>query len=165
MDGIIDELMFKIKEHLFLLRKELDVKMGMYFNSKPVEKIQSALRGLTKSLEERFLELRHEEIEDAKFFIEVYGVKKLVNDTYTQRQNFEKEILIAYAKIKEEMFMDYPKFNALVKAKEYEYCEIIKAQKTEIAVLREKLSEISGGHDKLVEEHKQLTYEYNRTVN
>jgi hypothetical protein len=51
MDGIIDELMFKIKEHLFLLRKELDVKMGMYFNSKPVEKIQSALRGLNKSLE------------------------------------------------------------------------------------------------------------------
>lgn len=61
--------------------------------------------------------------------------------------------------------MDYPKFNALVKAKEYEYCEIIKAQKTEIAVLKEKLSEISGGHDKLVEDHKQLTYEYNRTVN
>lgn len=59
MDGIIDELMFKIKEHLFLLRKELDVKMGMYFNSKPVEKIHSALRGLNKSLEERFLELRH----------------------------------------------------------------------------------------------------------
>ena len=57
-------------------------------------------------------------------------MKKLVNDTFTQRQNFEKEILIAYAKIKEEMFMDYPKFNALVKAKEYEYCEIIKAQKT-----------------------------------
>lgn len=60
----------------------------MYFNSKPVEKINSALRGLNKSLEERFLELRHEEIEDAKFFIEVYGFKKLVNDTYTQRQNF-----------------------------------------------------------------------------
>jgi hypothetical protein len=47
------------------------------------------------------------------------------------------------------MFMDYPKFNALVKAKEYEYCEIIKAQKTEIAVLKEKLSETSGGLDKL----------------
>jgi hypothetical protein len=37
----------------------------------------------------------------------------------SQRQNFEKEVLIAYSKIKEEMFMDYPKFNALVKAKEY----------------------------------------------
>jgi hypothetical protein len=32
-------------------------------------------------------------------------------------------------------------------------------------VLKEKLNEISGGHDKLVEDHKQLTYEYNRTVN
>jgi cob(I)alamin adenosyltransferase len=88
MDGIIDELMFKIKEHLFLLRKELDVKMGMYYNSKPVDKIRSALSGLSKSLEERFLELRHEEIEDSKFFIEVYGMKKLVNDTYSQKQNF-----------------------------------------------------------------------------
>ena len=46
-------------------------------------------------------------------------MKKLVNDTMTQRDNFQKEILIAFAKIKEEMFMDYPKFNALVKAKEY----------------------------------------------
>jgi predicted nuclease with TOPRIM domain len=92
-------------------------------------------------------------------------MKKLVNDTHSQRQNFEKEILIAYAKIKEEMFMDYPKFNALVKAKEYEYCEIIKAQKTEIAVLKEKLNEISGGHEHLVEEHKQLQYEYARTTN
>ena len=68
------------------------------------------------------MDLRHDEIEDAKFFIEIYGIKKLVNDTMSQRQNFEKEVLIAYAKIKEEMFMDYPKFNALVKAKEYEYC-------------------------------------------
>ena len=41
-----------------------------------------------------------------------------------------------FAKIKEEMFMDYPKFNALVKAKEYEYCEIIKNQKVEIDVLK-----------------------------
>ena len=62
MDSIIDELMFKIKEHLFLLRKELDIKMGMYFNSKPVDRIKSALTGLSKSLEERFLELRHQEI-------------------------------------------------------------------------------------------------------
>jgi cob(I)alamin adenosyltransferase len=62
MDGIIEELMFKIKEHLFLLRKELDVKMGMYFNSKPVDKIRSALNGINKCLEERFLDLRHEEI-------------------------------------------------------------------------------------------------------
>ena len=38
------------------------------------------------------------------------------------------------------MFMDYPKFNALVKAKEYEYCEIVKAQKIEITVMKEKLS-------------------------
>ena len=60
MDGIIEELMFKIKEHLFLLRKELDVKMGMYYNSKPVDKIKSALNGLSKSVEERFLELRHD---------------------------------------------------------------------------------------------------------
>jgi hypothetical protein len=75
--------------------------MGMYYNSKPVDRIRSALTGLNKSLEERFLELRHQEIEDAKFFIEVYGMKKLVNDTHSQRQNFEKEILIAYAKIKE----------------------------------------------------------------
>ena len=44
-------------------------------------------------------------------------MKKLVNDTLTQKQNFQKQILIAFAKIKEEMFMDYPKFNALVKAK------------------------------------------------
>ena len=49
------------------------------------------------------------------------------------------------------MFMDYPKFNALVKAKEYEYCEIIKAQKTEIAVLKEKLAESSSGNSKLTE--------------
>lgn len=62
--------------------------MGMYFNSKPVDKIRSALNGITKSLEERFLDLRHEEIEDSKFFIEIYGMKKLVNDTLTQRQNF-----------------------------------------------------------------------------
>ena len=88
MDGIIDELMFKIKEHLFLLRKELDLKMGMYYNSKPVEKIRSALNGINKCLEERFLDLRHEEIQDSKFFIEIYGIKKLVNDTMTQRQNF-----------------------------------------------------------------------------
>jgi cob(I)alamin adenosyltransferase len=60
MDGIIEELMFKIKEHLFLLRKELDIKMGMYYTSKPVDRIRSALAGLSKSLEERFLELRHD---------------------------------------------------------------------------------------------------------
>lgn len=59
-------------------------------------------------------------------------MKKLVNDTFSQRQNFEKEIVVAYAKIKEEMFMDYPKFSALFKAKEYEYCEVIKGQKVEI---------------------------------
>lgn len=51
MDGIIEELMFKIKEHLFLLRKELDIKMGMYYNSKPVDRIRSALTGLNKSLD------------------------------------------------------------------------------------------------------------------
>lgn len=67
----------------------------------------------------------------------------------TQKQNFQKEILIAYAKIKEEMFMDYPKFNALVKAKEYEYCEIIKAQKIQISVLKEKLNETSNGFSKI----------------
>ena len=92
-------------------------------------------------------------------------MKKLMNDTLTQRQNFEKEILIAFAKIKEEMFMDYPKFNALVKAKEYEYCEIIKNQKVEIDVLKEKLNEMSGGYEKIFEEHKQLTYELGRTTN
>ncbi len=59
MDGIIEELMFKIKEHLFLLRKELDIKMGMYYNSKAVDKIKSALQGINKCLEERFLDLRH----------------------------------------------------------------------------------------------------------
>ena len=69
MDGIIEELMYKIKEHLFLVRKELDVKMGLYFNSKPVDRIRSALTGVQKVLEERFLDLRHAEIEDAKFFI------------------------------------------------------------------------------------------------
>ena len=110
--------------------------MGAYYNSKPIEKIKSSLAGIFKALEERFLDLRHEEIVNAKFFIEVYGMKKLMNDTLSQRQNFEKEILIAFAKIKEEMFMDYPKFNALVKAKEYEYCEIIKNQKVEIDVLK-----------------------------
>ena len=47
------------------------------------------------------------------------------------------------------MFMDYPKFNALVKAKQYEYCEIIKNQKVEIDVLKEKLNEISGGYEKI----------------
>ena len=61
--------------------------------------------------------------------------------------------------------MDYPKFNALVKAKEYEYCEIIKNQKVEIDVLKEKLKEISGGYEKVFEEHKQLTYELGRTTN
>ena len=50
MDGIIEELMFKIKEHLFLLRKELDIKMGMYYNSKAVDKIKSALQGINKCL-------------------------------------------------------------------------------------------------------------------
>ena len=59
--------------------------------------------------------------------------------------------------------MDYPKFNALVKAKEYEYCEIIKAQKTEILVLKEKLTATSGGLDKLNEDFKQLSYEFSRT--
>lgn len=165
MDSIIDELMFKIKEHLFLLRKELDIKMGMYYTSKPVDKIKTALTGIQKCLEERFLELRHEEVENAKFFIEVYGMKKLLNDTLSQKQNFEKEVLIAFAKIKEEMFMDYPKFNALVKAKEYEYCEIIKAQKIQISVLKEKLLSVSGGYEKMTEEHKQLTYELGRTTN
>ena len=61
--------------------------------------------------------------------------------------------------------MDYPKFNALVKAKEYEYCEIIKNQKTELDVLKDRLSEISGGYDKVHEENKQLTYELGRTTN
>lgn len=117
MDGIIDELLFKIKQHLFLVRKQFEIKLGVYYNSKPVEKIKTALIGVSKCLEERFLDLRHEEIANAKFFIEVYGMKKLMNDTLTQRQNFQKEILVAFAKIKEEMFMDYPKFNALVKAK------------------------------------------------
>ena len=51
--------MYKIKEHLFLLRKELDIKMGMYYTSKPVDKIKTALSGINKCLEERFLELRH----------------------------------------------------------------------------------------------------------
>lgn len=90
MDGIIDELMFKIKEHLFLVRKQFQVKLGVYFNSKPVEKIKSALVGISKCLEQRFLDLRHEEIANAKFFIEIYGMKKLMNDTLNQRQNFEK---------------------------------------------------------------------------
>jgi hypothetical protein len=61
--------------------------------------------------------------------------------------------------------MDYPKFNALVKAKEYEYCELIKNQKVEIDVLKERLNEISGGYDKITNEHKQLTYELGRTSN
>lgn len=62
--------------------------MGVYFNSKPVEKIRTALEGVQKCLEERFLDLRHEQIENAKFFIEIYGMKKLVNDTMSQKQNF-----------------------------------------------------------------------------
>ena len=64
--------------------------MGTYYNSKPVEKIRSALNGINKCLEERFLDLRHEEIANSKFFIEIYGMKKLMNDTLTQKQNFEK---------------------------------------------------------------------------
>jgi O-phosphoseryl-tRNA(Cys) synthetase len=51
MDGIIDELMFKIKEHLFLVRKEFEIKMGVYYNSKPVEKIRLGLSGIDKCLE------------------------------------------------------------------------------------------------------------------
>ena len=43
--------------------------MGAYYNSKPVEKIRSALTGINKCLEERFLDLRHEEIANSKFFI------------------------------------------------------------------------------------------------
>lgn len=50
MDGIIDELLFKIKEHLFLVRKEFEVKIGVYYNSKPVEKIKSSLVGIFKCL-------------------------------------------------------------------------------------------------------------------
>ena len=90
MDSIIDELMYKIKEHLFLVRKQFEIKMGVYFSSKPIEKIRAALSGIEKALSERFLDLRHDQIEQAKFFIEVYGIKKLVNDTFTQKQNFEK---------------------------------------------------------------------------
>jgi hypothetical protein len=36
--------------------------MGVYFNSKPVEKIKMGLEGIEKCIGERFLELRHEEI-------------------------------------------------------------------------------------------------------
>ncbi len=50
MDGIIDELLFKIKEHLFLVRKEFEVKLGVYYSSKPVEKIRTALTGIEKCL-------------------------------------------------------------------------------------------------------------------
>jgi hypothetical protein len=34
--------------------------------------------------------------------------------------------VISYSKIKEELFLDYPKVQAMVMAKEFEYCEIIK---------------------------------------
>jgi hypothetical protein len=43
--------MFKIKEHLFLVRKEFEIKMGVYYNSKPVEKIRLGLSGIDKCLE------------------------------------------------------------------------------------------------------------------
>jgi hypothetical protein len=91
--------------------------MAVYFDSKPVGKIRTALSGIQKCLDERYLDLTHDEIEQAKFFIEIYGMKKLINDTHTQRTSFQKEILVAFSKLKEEMFMDYPKFNALFKAK------------------------------------------------
>lgn len=90
MDAIINELMTKVREHLFLLRKEFEMKMAAYFDSKPVNKIRTALAGIQKCLDERYLDLSHEEIEQAKFFIEVYGMKKLINDTYAQRTNFQK---------------------------------------------------------------------------
>ena len=51
LDNIIDELMFKIKEHLFMVRKEFEVKMGMYFDSKPVQKIKNAIQGIDKVLD------------------------------------------------------------------------------------------------------------------
>ena len=100
MDSIINEFMNKVREHLFLLRKEFEVKMAVYFDSKPVSKIRTALTGIQKCLDERYLELTHEEVEQARFFIEIYGMKKLINDTQTQRSNFQKEILVAYSKLK-----------------------------------------------------------------
>lgn len=74
--------------------------MSTYFDSKPVGKIRTALSGIQKCLDERYLDLTHEEIEQSKFFIEIYGMKKLINDTMTQRSNFQKEILVAYSKLK-----------------------------------------------------------------
>jgi|JI9StandDraft_2_1071091.scaffolds.fasta_scaffold1571930_1 hypothetical protein len=60
MDSIINEFMNKVREHLFLLRKEFEVKMSVYFDSKPVGKIRTALSGIQKCLDERYLELTHE---------------------------------------------------------------------------------------------------------
>ena len=60
MDSIINEFMNKVREHLFLLRKEFEVKMSVYFDSKPVGKISTALSGIQKCLDERYLELTHE---------------------------------------------------------------------------------------------------------
>lgn len=165
MDAIINELMTKVREHLFLLRKEFEVKMAVYFDSKPVGKIRTALAGIQKCLDERYLELSHEEVEQAKFFIEVYGMKKLINDTHSQRTSFQKEVLVAFSKLKEEMFMDYPKFNALFKAKEFEYCDVIKKQKEELDGLRERYRTASLGLEGVMEQNKQTTYELNRAKN
>jgi predicted nucleic acid-binding Zn-ribbon protein len=72
---------------------------------------------------------------------------------------------VAYSKLKEEMFMDYAKFNALYKAKEYEHSDLIKNQKHEIDTLMEQLKTASLGLDGIMEQNKQLTYELNRTKN
>lgn len=55
MDSIIEELIYKIKEHLFMVRKEFEIKIGAYHSSKAVEKIKSGLKGIEKCLESRFL--------------------------------------------------------------------------------------------------------------
>ncbi len=61
--------------------------------------------------------------------------------------------------------MDYPKFNALFKAKEFEYCDVIKNQKQELETLREQYKIASTGLEGIMEQNKQLNYELNRTKN
>ncbi len=116
-------------------------------------------------LRQRFLELTQPELEQAKFFTEVYGMKKLVADTGEQKDRFIREIVLAYAKLKEELFLDYPRFQAMVKAKEFEYLEIIKELRESLGTVEARFKEVNDRQTKVDEELKQVTYENNKARN
>jgi malate synthase len=55
MDQVIEELLARTREHLLDTRRDFQTKIDFYYDSKPVQKIGTAMRGIDKVLRQRFL--------------------------------------------------------------------------------------------------------------